>query len=252
MKGRSALPRTAFLLGLLAVAAAISSPIWARAILTRVDYFDARRVEVVGAYWIAPDAVLRGAAVDRDRSVWDDYSDVEARLLEHPLIEEARVRRSGLHGLRIVIREVEPVALVGVPDLRPVCADGTLLPIDPAAGSLDLPLLLGAVELEQDSSRLREGPALEALKTFGKLREIDPGLAAVISDFQLAPAQQDEILIDLELSQPAKRIALPGRVDETLVRRIRATLADLRSRGASAELLEARFADQIVVRRETS
>jgi hypothetical protein len=252
MKGRSALPRTAFFLGLLAVAAAISSPVWGRAILTRLDYFDARRVEVVGAYWIAPDAVLRGAAVDRDRSVWDDFSDVERRLVEHPLIDEARVRRSGLHGLRIVIREVEPVALVGVPDLRPVTADGTLLPIDPATGSLDLPLLLETVQLEEDSTRLPEGRALEALRIFGKLREIDPGLAAVISDFQLVKAEQDEVFINLELSQPVRRLALPGRVDEKLVRRIRATLADLRSRGASADLLEARFADQIVVRREAS
>ncbi|NIR46134.1 MAG: FtsQ-type POTRA domain-containing protein [Gemmatimonadetes bacterium] len=252
MKGRSALPRLAFITGLLAVAAAITSPAWARAILTRIDYFDARRVEVTGTYWIAPDAVLRLAAVDLDRSVWDDYGDIESRLVEHPLIAEAQVRRSGLHGLRIVIREVEPIALAGVPDLRPVCADGALLPIDPATGSLDLPLLMEGAQLADDSTRLRDGPALDALKLFGKLRAIDPGLAAVVSDFQLTDAGRDGILINLEASQPVERLALPGKIDETLVRRIRATLADLRVRGSSADMLEARFADQIVVRRETS
>ncbi len=58
------------------------------------------------------------------------------------------------------------------------------------------------------------------------------------------------LITNLTTAQPAQRLALPSAIDETLVRRVRATLADLRSRGVAATLVEARYADQIVVRRE--
>ena len=250
MKGRSALPRFAFFLGLVILAAAVSSPIWGRAMLKRVDYFDARRVEVMGSHWAAPDGVLRLAAIGNGRSVWDDYSDVERQLLRHPLIEEARVHRSGFHTLRIVIREVEPAALVAVPELRVVRADGTVLPIDPVGKALDLPVLMESAELADDSTRLQEGPALDALEIFSTLKALDPGLAAVVSDFGLL--NEHELMAVLELSQPAYQLALPGEIDENLLRRVRATLADLRARGIDAELVEARFAEMIVVRRKDS
>ncbi|UCC74782.1 MAG: FtsQ-type POTRA domain-containing protein [Gemmatimonadota bacterium] len=248
MKGRSALPRMAFLAGLLVVAGGIVGSIWGGRLLAQFDYFDVRRVEVVGARWLAPDSALRLAAIGPERSVWDDYSDVERRLVRHPLIEEAQVRRSGVHALRIVVREVEPIALVGVPELRPVLGDGTLLPIDPAGSSLDLPLLTMNAAATADSTRLRGGAALRALEIFAKLQNVDPGLAEVISDFQLLDGRG--LMTNLVMSQPARRLALPAEVDESLARRVRATLADLRNRGVEAALVEARYADLIVVRRE--
>jgi hypothetical protein len=240
----------AFGLGLLVLVAGISSPVWGRAILKRIDYFSVRQVEVVGARWAAPDAILDRASISSNRSVWDDYSDVERRLSRHPLVEEAQVHRSGLHGLRIVIREVEPVALVGTPELRVVRADGTVLPIDPVGQSLNLPVVVQRADLAEDSTEIVAGPALEALGIFARVRELDPGLAEVISDFGLVNGSG--LMTSLEASQPASRLALPSAVDETLLRRIRATLGDLRNRGIKAELVEARFANQIVVRRENS
>lgn len=248
MKGRSALPRVAFLLGLLVVAGGIAGSIWGRKLLASIDYFDVRQVEVVGARWVPPDSLLRLAAIARGHSVWDDYTEIERRLIRHPLIDEAHIRRSGLRRLRVVVREVEPVALVGAPELRVVRGDGTLLPIDPVGTSLDLPLLTAQAQLADDSTRLREGPALRALAIFARLQALDPGLASVISDFDLALDQG--LLANLTTSQPARRLALPGTINETLVRRVRATLADLRGRGIAAVLVEARYADQIVVRRE--
>jgi cell division septal protein FtsQ len=250
MKGRSALPRTAFVIGLVVVAGGLAGAAWGRRLLAGIDYFRVRRVEVVGARWVAPDSVVRLAAIGRDRSVWDDYSDVERRLVSHPLIEEAQVHRSGLRALRIAIREVEPVALVGVPELRPVRADGTLLPIDPTDAPVDLPLLAVPARLAPDSTRLADGPALEALRAFARLRALDPGLTAVASDFERL--EDGSLMVNLVTSQPARRLALPPSLDEAVVRRVRATLVDLRSRGVRAELVEARYANQIVVRRERS
>jgi cell division septal protein FtsQ len=247
MKGRSALPRAAFLLGLLIVAGWIAGSVWGRRLLAGIEYFNVRRVEVVGARWVAPDSLLRLAAIGRDRSVWEDYTDLELWLAEHPLIDEAQVRRLGMHALRIVVREVEPIALVSVPVLRPVRGDGTVLPIEPAGTSLDLPLLTVRAEMDADSIRLRAGPALRALETFAELHALDPGLTAIVSDFGLAHDQG--LMVNLDVSQPARRLALPDALDEALLRRVRATLADLRRREVDVVLVEARYADQIVVRR---
>jgi cell division septal protein FtsQ len=247
MKGRSALPRAAFLLGLLVVVGGIAGSMWGLKLLAGIDYFNVRRVEVVGTRWLAPDSLLRMAAIGSDRSVWEDYAHVEHWLVTHPLIEEAQVRRSGLHALRIVVREVEPVALVGVPELRAVRDNGTLLPIDLAGTSLDLPLLTMPVEVAADSTTLRESAALSALEIFVTLRRMDPGLAAIVSDFR--QLEDDGLILNLAVSQPAKRLALPAEIDEALARRVRATLADLRHRDIDAAFVEARYAGQIVVRR---
>ncbi len=246
MKGQSALPRAAFLVGLLIVGAGAVSSVWGRQLLTRISFFDARRIEVVGTRLVAPDSVMIMAAIGRARSVWEDFTPEERRLSIHPLIEEARVLRSGLHSLRIVVREVEPLAFVGIPELRPVRGDGTVLPIDPSSVSLDLPVLTTPAELEENSVRLRDGPARQALQIFAKLRALDPGLAAIVSDFELA--EPEGLTANLDPSQPARRVTLPRAIDEMLVRRLRATLADLRSRRVDAAVLEARYADQVVVK----
>ncbi len=248
MKGRSALPRVAFLLGLTLVGAVLASVVWGQKLLTKLSYFNVRRVEVVGTQWLAPDSLLALAGIRSDRSVWEDYSSLAVRLAEHPLIEEAQIRRSGLRSLRIVVREVEPVALVGIPELSAVRSDGMLLPIDPTHSPVDLPLLTVEATLTDDSTRLAEGPALDALRVFAVLHALDPGLTAVVSDFEQLGST--DFVLNLMASQPARRIALPTEIDERLVRRLRATLADLRRRGIEAAVIETRYADQIVVRRE--
>lgn len=247
MKGRSALPRVAFLIGLMLVGMVLATVIWGRQLLAGLSYFNVQRVEVVGTRWVAPDSLLVLAGIGGDRSVWEDYSAVALQLTEHPMIEEARVRRSGFQALRITVREVEPVALVGVPELRAVRADGVLLPIDPMTSGIDLPLLTLEAQLTDDSTRVAEGPALEALKAFALLHVLDPGLTAVVSDFEQLDGS--DFVLNLMMSEPVRSIALPARIDERLVRKIRATLTDLRRRGTEAVVLEARYADQIVVRR---
>jgi hypothetical protein len=213
-----------------------------------IAFFNVRRVEVVGTRWVSPDAVLSLDSIGREQSVWEDYDVVERRLTGHPLIAEARVHRAGLHSLRIVVRETEPLAFVGVPELRAVHADGTLLPIDPRNTALDLPLLTMDAEVAEDSMSIGEGPALRALAVFATLHDLDPGLAAIVSDFSLS--DEHGLEINLIASQPVRQLALPGVVDGTLTERVRATVADLRQRGVVAELLEGRYANIIVVRRE--
>jgi hypothetical protein len=200
MKGRSALPRVAFLLGLLVVVGGVTGAIWGRGLET------------------------------------------------HPLIRDAEIKRSGLRGLRLIVSEVEPLALVSAPELRAVRGDGALLPIDPTRTPLDLPLVAISAQVSDDSTHLADGPALEALRIFAQLQALDPGLAALVSDFELAA--DHGLMVNMVESQPVQSIVLPAEFDEMLVKRVRATLSDLRTRGIAATEMEARYANQIVVRRQ--
>lgn len=249
MKGRSALPRTAYAVALIALAAGTAGAIWGRDLLAELPYFDVRQIEVVGARFVAPDSVVQLAAIGSTRSVWEDYPDVERRLLTHPLIEGVEVRRHGLRTLRLVIREVEPLALVDLGELRAVRSDGTPLPIDLAGTALDLPVLTMAAQVDTATGRVG-GRASGALQLFARLRSRDPGLAAMVSDFH--SPESGGIVANLVVSQPARRLLLPREIDEKLVARIRAALADLRRRGTIAAEVEARFADQIVIRLQSS
>jgi len=122
------------------------------------------------------------------------------------------------------------------------------LPIDPTRTPLDLPLLAVETEISEDSTRLADGPALEALLIFAKLHALDPGLAALASDFELAADRG--LTVNMVESQPVESLVLPAEFDEVLVKRVRATLSDLRNRGIDAAVIEARYANQIVVRRQ--
>ncbi len=246
MKGRSALPRTAYLVGLLMVIMGSAGAIWGRRLLIHVPAFKVKQIEVVGTRLLAPDSVLHRANIDRERSVWQDFSPVAVELMRHPLIEEAEVVRSGLSTVRISVQEVEPLALVRIPELRPVREGGTVLPVDPWRLPLDLPVITAAAQVDSGSMILKDGPARRALETFSSLHELDPGLAALISDFTVSGSR--DMIANLVASVPARRLALPNRIDQMLAVRVRATLADLRSRGQEATLIEARYANQIVVR----
>jgi cell division septal protein FtsQ len=109
--------------------------------LAHAEVFRVRAVELEGARYLPLDHAVRAAVVDPEASIWDDPAGWEARLEEHPLVREARVRRRLPGTLVLEIVEEEPVALVPTPVLEPVDRDGRYLPLDPAAHRLDLPVV---------------------------------------------------------------------------------------------------------------
>ena len=109
--------------------------------LAHVDAFRVRRVEVEGVRWLDPLEVRRHAAIPDSANVWNDL-DSWARTLEtHPMVRRASVKRRLPGTIVVTIEEREPLALAATPTLEPVDRDGMILPIDPAAVRLDLPVL---------------------------------------------------------------------------------------------------------------
>ena len=243
MRGRFALPRRIFLAAFLIVPGAATSAWWGPSLLRHMAWTSVRRVEVVGTIYVAPDAVLDAAGIRATASVFDEFEEAESRIARHPLIRSARITPRGLRTVRIEVDELVPVALAPTPVLAPVMGDGTVLPIDPAEARVDLPILGVRVEIEE--GRITEGEGLRVLRAFARVHERDPGLAAVVAEIRPAPG--GGIALELLESQEATELLLPSELDETTLRRVRATLADLRRRRWTARTLEARYVGQVVV-----
>jgi cell division protein FtsQ len=229
---------------------AASSPFWGPTVLRRTPGFGADHLEVSGTRLLAPHEVLTASGVKIGDNVWTDPAAWEAALRRHPVVADAEVTRRLPGTLRIRVTEKRPAALVQAGTLRPVTAEGEILPVDPARVPLDLPLLRAAVHPDAHG-RIPAGPIRAMVAEAGRLGELDPALMARVSELR---GDRDGSL-RLVLSAPAAEVLLPPGADEFRLVRLRATLADLERRAPAADStrhararVDARWEDQIVVR----
>ncbi|MFP3947578.1 MAG: cell division protein FtsQ/DivIB [Gemmatimonadota bacterium] len=213
-------------------------------LLARMDAFRATGFAVEDARFLGVEEVLRWARIPSGASVWDDPSAWEDRLRDHPLVEDVEIRRDLPRGLVFRVREKTPVALVARPTLEPVDAEGRTLPVDPSLHRLDLPVIRSAV-----AGGVRELSAeeLRALaREVGRLRVLDPGLVAALSDLALAPrggvvATLLDPRVELRFRAPLTSLRLHEGMQ---------ALAHASERvGADAvRVVDLRYDDQVVVR----
>lgn len=217
-------------------------------VLRRMDVFRVERVEVVGTRWLAPHAALAATGIGSGASVFDDSGPWRDALLRHPLVADATIERRLPDAVVVSIRETEPVALAMTPALRPVDARGRVLPIDPASGSLDLPLLVVESTVGTDG-RLEHAGALALLAGYDRIRRLDPVLAARVSEIHPVAGG-----FRLRLRRPDNAVALvPADAGPLQLRQLELTLADLGARGELDRLrtVDLRFREQVVVSFET-
>jgi len=228
---------TAGLLGL-------SVPAWVPRLLATLPAFRVAQVEVIGTRHVPPDEVKALVALGPEASVWDDLDVWESRVRGHPMIREARVRREGLHALQVVVVEKRPVALVATPELRPVSAEGRLLPLDVTRAELDLPIIHGLAEVDGDS--VLDPRVREIARLLDDLDRAQPEFLAVVSEVGAAEDGGYEFL--MLPSADAGTVLLPAAEPVRALRRISFALGqvdDPRVRKA-----DARFAGQVVLTRE--
>ena len=232
------------LLALVALlAGAASFRWWAQPVLGRVAWFDADRIEVVGARLLAPHEVVVASGIEIGASVWNDPAAWEAALRRHPVVAEAEVTRRLPATLRIRIVEKRPAGFVGGGTLRPATAAGEILPVDPARVVVDLPLVAGSAP--DSAARVSDRATLALLREAGRLAELDPALLARVSELRSAPGG-----LRLLLASPRAEVLLPTGAGEPRLTQLRAPLDDVARRAGDAGtvLLDARYADQVVVR----
>lgn len=220
---------------------AARAPQW----LALMDAFRVRRVEVVGARYLDPHDVVAAARVGPLASVFDDLTPLRARLLRLRLVADAHVEPQLPGTLVLRVSEAEPVALARTPELVPVTVSGAVLPIRPGTADLDLPVLDVEARVGADG-RLASSAAVALAGTIARLRDLDPAVAAAVSEVQPGPGESARLIF----RQPALLEALvPLQPDANALRHLRTALADVSARGelARVALLDARFTDQIVV-----
>ena len=216
---------------LVAAAAVVTAPWWGPLALRRFRFFAVRRVEVNGARYHAPAAVVAALGLGPGANVWASTAALERRVASLAGVRSADVSRRLPGTLVVTIVEVEPVALAAGPaGLVPMDSEGRPLPYDPAAAPVDAPVVAGA-----------DPGVLEALAT---VRATDLGLFADIAAARTAAG--GAVVLDLE--EGRLRVGTP--LDPAVVRNVAAVRRDLAARGQRWTELDGRYRGWVVVRRE--
>jgi cell division protein FtsQ len=208
-----------------------AAPWWGPPLLGQFSFFAVRRVEVVGVRYVTPARVVAAMGMGAHASVWSSLPALERRLAAVPGVAAAKVSRRLPSTLRVVVTEVEPVALaVGPAGLVPVGRDGQPLPYDPATAPVDAPVVK------------REDPrVLEALDV---VRVADPELFEAVTTARADDGGGGEVVLELEQG----RLRLGTPVDPAVVRAVAAVVRDLAHVGRPWRELDGRFKGWVVVR----
>ena len=211
--------------------------IWMTAplLLRRIAFFRVRQVELVGIRYLDADQVLAALRLAPQASVYDDTDMLAERLRGLDGVADAVVSRRPPGSLKVIVREIEPVALLmnGRGALEPVDADGRALPYD--LTGLDLPVVPAA-----DSAVVR---------VLARVQAFDPALFQTIDAARRTPSLRGGGAVLLELG--AHRVLLGNDAGPEVIEAVVLVARDLAARRRSYAELDARFDGQIVVRRRS-
>jgi len=214
--------------------------------LSGMETFRVEEVDVRGLRFLSEDTVLARLELEDFTSVWGDRDTWGERVEAHPLVRQASVDRRLPNGLAVTVEERRPVALAATPILEPVDREGRRLPIDPTRHGLDLPII-AANRLPPEGASVFPEEVRTLAAEIEALRRADEELVGRISTLGL----RDDGSLSLRLVSPdVTLLILPGTTLGRL-REAEAALTDAISRtpGRIPEVLDLRFADQVVVRR---
>jgi len=220
------LRRAARILAGLAVAGGVA--LGAPPAFRRLEFFRVRRIEVTGAHYLAPEAVVAALRLGPKASVFDDLGPLERRLAAVPGVARGEVGRRLPGTLTVAIAEIEPIALTPRPGgLAPMDARGRVLPYDPSRAAPDLPIATAADSVVG--------------RVLSLVREHDPALFARI-------ATAGRVAGDVVLELDGRRLWFDRGATAEDIRAVTAVAQDLTRQRRDYQELDGRFAGQVVVR----
>jgi cell division protein FtsQ len=229
--GAARTPRWRLAVGGVLVLALLASPLWGPRLLSTLDFFRVRRVEVLGLRYTPPGEVLARLGMDTTHSVWEPLGPVAARVAAHPQVERAVVTRRLPGTIVVDVTERRPVALVPVgATLRAVDERGVTLPLDPSRTPVDAPVVTAAP---------REAAVYHLL---GAMQREAPRLYARVSSIRSAGG--GELLLQVA------DVPVRTMTTVTLARLgdIEPVERDLARRQLRAAELDLRYRDQVIAR----
>jgi cell division septal protein FtsQ len=201
--------------------------------LRRVAFFRVRQVELVGIRYLDADRVLAALRLSPEASVFDDTEILAERLRGLDGVADASVVRRPPASLKVIVREIEPVALVANARgaLGVVDAESRTLPFDMT--NLDLPIV-------RDSDRA-------VVNVLARVQAFDPALFQAIDAARRTETHRGRGDVVLELGP--HRVLLNRDVGPEVIQAVMLVARDLASKARSYTELDGRFAGQVVVRR---
>jgi cell division protein FtsQ len=213
----------------IAVLLVLTTPLWATLVMRRMAFFHVRRIEILGARYVAPSDIFARLHVDTLASVWDPTGPLAARVAAHPEIDKATVHRKLPGTLVVTVTERVPVALVpAVGGVRVYDERGRLLPIDPSRVAVDAPLLM-----QRDTTLLR---------LLGSMRLGMPAMYARVSQMQRVGRNELLMQVDTTPIRAMDDITLDRLADIDPVE------SDLRRKQLRASEIDLRYRDQVIAR----
>jgi cell division septal protein FtsQ len=220
-------------LAALAVVGGVVLTVAAPHVLRRLAFFRVRQIELVGIRHLAPDVVIAALGLGAQANVFDDLDRLTARVRAVHGVADARVVRRLPAAFKVIVREVEPVALVaGARGLTAVDADGKALPFEPERSALDVP-----VSADGDA---------DVVGLLARIRAVDPALFQEIATARAA--SRGEAVLEFG----RRRVVLARDAGPDVIESVALVVQDLAARGRSYAELDARYAGQIIVRRRIS
>jgi hypothetical protein len=210
------------------------------------DTFRVSDVQVKGIHYLTEEAVVELLDLTPETSVWSDTEVWTERVLAHPLVHTAKVRRRLPDGLTVELTEREPIALAPTPTLEPIDAEGYRLPLDPAAYRLDLPVIY-------TSRRPPEGARLvpeDVRRLADEVRHLMASDTAFLQRVS-SVAWTDRGSIIVSWTEPPVDFLMPTHAPAARLREGLGALADAASKTPDRmpTTVDLRFEDQVVVRR---
>ncbi len=234
------MPRASRRVLLWAAAAMALMTIWMTAplALRRVAFFRVRQVELVGIRHLDADRVVAALRLSPRASVFDETDVLADRLRGLDGVADASVMRRPPASLKVIVREVEPVALVmrerGA--LDPVGADGRGLPFDRAG--LDLPVVR-----EADSG---------VVGVLARVQAFDLALFQAIDAARRTETSREQGGGDVLLELGAHRVLLTRDAGPEVIQAVMLVARDLAAQARAYVELDGRYAGQVIVRRRAA
>ena len=222
-------PRWGRRIGAVAILFALTSLFWARPLLSRMEFFRVRRIEVRDARYTPPEEIRKRLGIDTTFSIWNDLEPLKRRVAEHKQVSGVRISRRFPSTLVVTVDEFQPVALVPARSgLQAYDATGRGLPLDPSRTPVDVPVMERA-----DTALLR---------FLGQLQTANRDLFARVNVVRRLAG--DDVVLDLVT------IAVRIRPDIGIERlaQISSVESALASRQSRPRELDFRFRDQVIAR----
>ncbi len=216
------------------------------AAVVAMEMFRVEDVEVRGLRYLEENEVEGLLALAPETSIWSDKAPWHERVAAHPLVKDVRVSRRLPDRLLVVVTERTPIALAPTPTLEAMDAEGRRLPLDPAEFRLDLPVIhtarrppRGSRHFPQDVRRLAA--------------EVEHLMASDTAFLQLVSsvAWSGPGAVAVRWTDPEVEFLLPIHASPARLREGLGALEDAatRTRDGMPDVIDLRFADQVVVRR---